>query len=84
MNIIHAAYLVAVVADGVVCLVAAGVHLGLDMLRKFSSLNGGLKTVLRMVAMSILGEARLAEIEVIALLAMDKLRGVVFCSEKET
>lgn len=68
-----ATYLVAVVADGVVRQVATRVNLLLEVLRDLGSKNGGLKSVLGVVAVNVLVEARVAKVKVLAVLAVKEL-----------
>lgn len=78
---ISVTYLVAVVADGLVGLVAAGVGLLLEVLRDLGSKNSRLEGVLGVVAVDVLGEARVAKIEVLAVLAVEELRSRELCTK---
>jgi hypothetical protein len=59
-------------------LIAAGRHLDTNPLGHRGAGDGWFKTMARVVAMSISGEARLTEIKVITDLAMQELRLSVF------
>jgi hypothetical protein len=70
--------LVAAIANGVVHMVTAWAHLGCNMMGHFGSLDSGGKSVLGVMAVLVLSEAWLAEIEVFADGAMKKLGLRVF------
>lgn len=65
--------LVAAITDSSVHQVAARVHLGRDALREDGALDSWGKAVLGVVAMVLLGKARLAEVKVLASSAMEEL-----------
>lgn len=68
------------VANCMVRLVAAGRELHTDCLRQESSSNSRFKCVTGVVAMCILGEARLAQIKIFTGLAVEKFRLGMLCS----
>jgi hypothetical protein len=70
--------LVAAIANGVVYMVTAWAHLGCNMMGHLGSLDSGGKSVLGVMAVLVLSEAWLAEIEVFADCAMKKLSLRVF------
>lgn len=72
-------YLVAVVADGVVGEVAARVGLLLEVLGDLGAEDSRLEGVLGVVAVDVLLEAGVAEVKVLALLAVEEVGGRVLC-----
>jgi hypothetical protein len=65
--------LVTAITDGMMKLVASSAHLDLDVLGHHGAGNSGDESVLGVVAMTVLGEAWLAEIEIIAGSAVKEL-----------
>jgi hypothetical protein len=65
--------LIAAIADSKVLLATAGGHLGLNMARHLSALDGRREAMHGMMAVGILGEARLAQIIVLTSVAVKEL-----------
>jgi hypothetical protein len=77
-------YLVAVIADGVVSEVAARVGLLLEVLGDLGAKDSRLKGVLGVVAVDVLLEAGVAEVKVLAVLAVEEVGGRVFYRRKNS